>query len=200
MSDSTPTERFDSPIARAPRGDGPPPKTLVYVLIGVGALLIIAIVVLILTLQARPGSLVAQSSPTATATGMNSPTPVFSETAVSPSPVPEPVQTEAPPPPPPPPPADPVPGFDSFSAPTDAGCEAGDTARELTFSWASDDAVRAYIGVQTKNAKSAPYEGDLPPVYTYALNYQCDLSSQFYTVTLEDGAGHLTHKTVTISK
>lgn len=195
MSDNTPTERFDAQVA-APSGEAAKSRTLLYVLIGLGVLLLIAIVILIATLVGRPVNS-ADPTPTPTTTESITPSPTPTETSASPSPEPEPDETEEPPPPPPP---APVPGFDSFSAQSDAGCQAGDTQKQLTFSWSSDDAVRAYIGVQTSNAKAAPYESDLPPVYTYTnLYYNCDQDSQFYTVTLEDGAGHLTHKTVTIT-
>ena len=194
MSDNTPTERFDAPGATEPTGEAARSRTLLYVLIGVGVLLLVAIVILIATLFGRP---TATADPTPSFTTTESATPSPTPTLTSPSPEPEPEETEDAPPPPPP---APVPGFDSFSAQSDAGCQDGDTQKQLTFSWSSDDAVRAYIGVQTNNAKAAPYEGDLPPVYTYTnLYYNCDQDSQYYTVTLEDGSGHLTHKTVTIT-
>jgi hypothetical protein len=192
MSDNTPTERFDAQSASAPAGEAGRSGKLLYVLIGIGVLLLIVVVILVATLLSRPGATTPNLTPSPSQTDSATPTPT--PTLASPSPEPE--DEEEPPPPP-----VPVPGFDSFSAPSDAGCEDGDSSRPLTFSWSSDDAVTAYIGVQTNNAKSAPYEGDLPPVYTYTnLNYQCDHDSQYYTVTLEDGAGHLTHKTVTINK
>lgn len=195
MSDNTPTERFETPVTGGAADEVRKSRTLLYVLITIGALLLIAIVILIATLAGRPASTTADPSSTPTVTDSASPTPTPTET--SPSPEPEPEETEEAPPPPPP---APVPGFDSFSAPSDAGCQDGDTQKQLTFSWSSDDAVRAYIGVQTNNAKAAPYESDLPPVYTYTnLYYNCDQNSQYYTVTLEDGSGHLTHKTVTIT-
>ena len=193
MSDNTPTERFDA-VAGGAADEVKKSRTLLYVIIGIGVLLLVAIIILIATLLGRPQDTASgDPTPSVTATESASPTP----TATEASPEPEPEETEDAPPPPPP---APVPGFDSFSAQSDAGCQDGDTQKQLTFSWSSDDAVRAYIGVQTNNAKAAPYEGDLPPVYTYTnLYYNCDQDSQYYTVTLEDGSGHLTHKTVTIT-
>ena len=196
MSDDTPTQRIDASTTSDPAGEAAKSRTLLYVLIGIGVLLLVAVVVLIATLSGR-GQTGADPTPSASVSETPSPTPSVTETSSSPSP--EPSESEAAEEPPPPPAA--VPGFDSFSAPSDAGCQEGDDQVQLTFSWSSDDAVRAYIGVKTNNAKAAMYEGDLPPVYTYMnLYYTCDQASQYYTVTLEDGAGHLTHKTVTITK
>ena len=196
MSDNTPTERFDAPVAGAPDDEAKRSRTLLYLLIGVGVLLLVTIVILTSTLLGRPASTTADPSVTPTFTESASATPTPTPTEESPSATPEPEESEDPPPPPP----APVPGFDSFSAPSDAGCQAGDDQKQLTFSWASDDAERAYIGVQTNNAKAAPFTGELPPVYTYTdIYFNCDQDSQYYTVTLEDGSGHLTHKTVTIT-
>lgn len=199
MSDSTPTERFS---VQPDAGDGPKSKRLLYVLIGIGAVLLIAVIILLVVLLTRPtGSNTVAETPIPSATASETPSAVPSESA---TPVSTPSATEtvaAPTPTPAPQPPAQVPGFDSFHAPSHAGCQAGDTQKQLTFSWSSDDAVKAYIGVQTKNAKTAPYEADLPPVYTYTnLYYNCDQASQYYTVTLEDGAGHITNKTVTIKK
>ena len=196
MSDSTPTERFDAQGGND--GDEPKSKTLLYVLIGVGGALLIAVVILLLTLLTRPATSTSVSEtpiPTVTASETPSEVPSESATPVSTPTASTPTETAAPPPP------APVPGFDSFHAQSDAGCQDGDDQKQLTFSWSSDDATKAYIGVMTTNAKIAPYESDLPPGYTYTnLYYQCGVASQIYTVTLEDGSGHLTHKTVTIKK
>ena len=199
MSENTPTERFDAPVAAAGAGEAAKSRTLLYVLIGIGALLLITVVILVAILSSR-GQTGADPALSASESESASPTPEATETSSSPSPAPSESETETEEEePPPPPPA--VPGFDSFSAPSDAGCQEGDDQVQLTFSWSSDDAERAYIGVMTNNAKAAMYEGDLPPVYTYTnLYFNCGQASQYYTVTLEDGAGHLTHKTVTITK
>lgn len=188
MSDSTPTTKLSTVVD----GDGPKSRTLLYVLIAIGALLLVAVIALILTLLTNKDLPSADPSPTVTASSTPSPTPS------EPSATPTPTQTEAPAPPPAPAP-DPIPGFDSFTYEKDAGCQPGDAQQQLTFAWSSDDAVRAYVGVQTNNAKTGSYSGELPAVYTYTdIYYNCDQASQYYTVTLEDGAGHLTHKTVTI--
>lgn len=190
MSDSTPTQKITTVVD----SDAPKSRTLLYVLIGIGALLLIAVIVLIVTLLSRATQPDAEPSPTPTESSA-SPSPTPTETSATPTPT----VTVAPPPPAPAPAPVPVPGFDSFAYEQDAGCQPGDSQQQLTFSWSSDDAVRAYVGVQTNNAKTGSYSGELPAVYTYSdIYYNCDQASQYYTVTLEDAAGHLTHKTVTI--
>jgi hypothetical protein len=203
MSDSTPTERFDAQPTTAAT---PRPNTLMWVLIGVGGALFIALVIVLILALTNPQQPNATAqSPVPSVTSSETPsalpsenaTPVATPTASQPDWTPEPTQPE-------PSWANsgvPVPTFDSFHAQPYAGCQAGDTQRQLTFSWSSENAVRAYIGVQTLNAKAAPYESGLPPVYTYTnLYYNCDQNDQYYTVTLEDADGNLTHKTVTIHK
>ena len=188
MSDSTPTQKITTVVD----SDAPKSRTLLYVLIGIGALLLIAVIVLIATLLSNDGTPTTAPSSTRTASPTPSPTPS------EPSATPTPTQPEAPAPPPAPAP-DPIPGFDSFAYEQDAGCQPGDSQQQLTFSWSSDDAVRAYVGVQTNNAKTGSYSGELPAVYTYSdIYYNCGQASQYYTVTLEDAAGRLTHNTVTI--
>jgi len=188
MSDSTPTQKITTVVD----SDAPKSRTLLYVLIGIGALLLIAVIVLIATLLSSNPTPAASPSPTPTVSVTPSTTPSEPSATPTPSQTEEPVVDPAPAP-------DPIPGFDSFAYEQDAGCQPGDSQQQLTFSWSSDDAVRAYVGVQTNNAKSAPYESNLPPVYTYTnIYYNCGQASQFYTVTLEDAAGRLTHKTVTV--
>lgn len=190
MSDSTPTQKITT-IADGD-GDGAKSRTLLYVLIGIGALLLIAVIVLIATLLSSNGTPATAPSRTSTVSPTPSPTPSEASATPTPTQTDEPVVEPAPAP-------DPIPGFDSFAYEQDAGCQPGDSQQQLTFSWSSDDAVRAYVGVQTNNAKTGSYSGELPAVYTYTdIYYNCDQASQFYTVTLEDGAGRLTHKTVTI--
>lgn len=188
--DLIPTERFvpaDVPPPSAPypsrRAATPPPRSnraILWVLGSIAAVLVIAIVVLLVVLFQPKEAPVA----------LPSETPVATETPVEP----EPSQTAEEP--------EVVgPTFDSFEAPTSSGCVDGDTEKQLSFSWASTNAVRAYIGVATDNAREAPYDGDLPPEYTYTdIYYLCDQESQFYTVTLEDSMGELAHETVTVNR
>ena len=217
-----PTERFDPtnggawppvdqqptrvmPAGAAPRAQSttrtttttatPPPKkksrALLWWLIGIGAALVIAVIVLLVMLFAgddEPAP-VASSSPTA---------------SVEPVPEPEPSETEAPPEPEPSPTAPPVaasPTFATFSAPSSAQCEEGEDNAPLSFSWSSDNAVRAYLGVGTQNAALNPTVSDLPPTATYDdLEFECAVASQVYTVTLEDELGTLASRTVTITR
>ena len=188
--DLIPTERFapaNVPPPSAPypsrRAATPPPRgnhAVMWVLGSIAAVLVIVIVVLLVILF--------QPKETPVALPTDVPTP--SETPVEP----EPSQTAEEP--------EVVgPTFDSFEAPTSSGCEEGDTEKQLSFSWASSNAVRAYIGVATDNARDAPYDGDLPPEFTYTdIYYLCDQESQFYTVTLEDSMGELAHETVTVTR
>ena len=161
----------------------PPPKksnALLWTLIGIaGALLITIIVLAIILLQ--PDS---------------TPTPVDTPTAEAPvtEPEPEPSETAEEP-------EVTAPVFDSFSAPETSGCQEGDTESPLEFSWESSTATSAYIGIGTDDAFKDPYDGNLPPTYTYLnITYLCDQESQIYTVTLVNDAGEQTSETVTVSR
>lgn len=214
QSGDTPTERFEpagggtagggTAGGTTPPGSGESPtpfsepegksRTLLIILTIVGGLLLIALVIA-LTLMAIRGS--GDSVPVAT-----SPTPSVSESE-SPSPEPSESETEEPAPEaepttaPPPPAASP--SFATFSAPESAMCTSANPTSQLTFSWSSADAVRAWIGVRTTNAKAEPFE-EVPTTATYTIDYQCSNDSEVYTVTLEDSAGTLTHKSVTVTK
>lgn len=188
--DLIPTERFvpaDVPPPSAPypsrRAATPPPKNnhaLLWVLGSIATLLVIAIVVLLVVLF----------QPKDVPVTLPTDTPAPSVTPVEPEPSTTPEEPEVV-----------GPTFDSFEAPTSSGCQEGDTEKQLSFSWASTNAIRAYIGVATDNARDAPYDGDLPPEFTYTdIYYLCDQESQFYTVTLEDSAGELAHETVTVNR
>jgi len=193
--DLIPTERFAPAAAAAPsqpyptraratRTSTPPPtsssRPILWALGIIAGILVIAIVVLLVVLL----------QPKDTPVTLPTDTPQPSQTANEP----EPSQT----------PEEPVvvgPTFDSFEAPTSSGCQEGDTEAQLTFSWSSTNAVRAYIGVATDNARQDPYDGDLPPEYEYTdIYFLCDQESQFYTVTLEDADGEIAHETVTVPR
>ena len=178
-----------SPSPQPPRQS----RTLLYTLVGVGAVLLIAVVIVVILLLNRGGADEPLVAPGASDTPIQSASP-SAEPSEEPSAEPIPEQEPAPP-------VVVGPVFDSFSAPTAAGCAEGDTSKPLTFSWSSGNASAAYVGVATTNAKAEPFEGGLPVVYTYTnLSYQCSEASQVYTVTLEDADGNLAHQTVTISK
>jgi uncharacterized integral membrane protein len=198
--DLIPTERFSSTDVASPaasnsayptrsngtrRATTPPPKksnALMWTLISVAAVLLIVIIVLMVILFS-PKDETPVALPTDTASA-----PAPSETAPAPVETPEEPETVGP-------------TFTTFEAPETSGCQTGDSESPLTFSWASDDAVRAYIGIGTENARDDAYDGDLPPTYTYDLiSYLCDQESQIYTVSLEDANGELTNETVTVTR
>jgi hypothetical protein len=203
MSDSTPTEPLGIPTeplaTRAETAPMPLPaeatsRKHLYILLGIGGALLVAVLVLLIAFFVRGDDTITPTvSPSLSGPATPSATPTESIT-----PTPQTTVTQAPPPPAPAPEG---PTFATFSAPTSAGCGPDDTQKPLTFSWSSTNAERAWVGVQTDNAKDSPYSGKLPPVYSYSdINYNCDQDSQYYTVTLEDGDGELAHQTVTITK
>lgn len=200
MSDDTPTVRFDQPApsgASGASGDGgdkaKKSRTLIIILSVVGGLLLIAIVILLTLLLSR-GSGGPAGNPSAGPSVTPSETPSASP-SVTPSASPSKTPSSAPPPPPPPS----GPTFATFTAPTSAGCTVANPSSTITFSWSSADAVKAWFGVHTKNAKANPYE-EVPTTDTYDFQYQCSNESEYYTVTLQDADGRLTSKTVTITK
>ena len=164
------------------RAATPPKKSnaLLWTLISAAGVLLITIIVLaIILLQPK-----------------ESPAPADTPIAEAPVEEPEPEATE--------PEEEPEatgPVFDSFTAPETSGCTEETTEVPLEFSWESANAVRAYIGVGTDNARDDPFDGDLPPTYTYLnIVYLCDQESQTYTVTLEDESGEIASETVTVSR
>lgn len=210
MSDDTPTQAFDphaadAPTERfaqptAPNTGGTPPKnpekkskTMIIALSIIGGLLLIAVIVLLTLLFARGFGGPPAPTPDVSASPSVSagPSPSASPSS-SPSPSTEPSTAPAPPPPT-------GPTFATFTAPSAATCTDANPTSQITFSWSSADAVKAWFGVHTTNAKAAPFE-EVPTTATYTFDYQCGNDSEFYTVTLEDASGNLTHKTVTITK
>jgi cell division septation protein DedD len=165
-------------------------RGLLYTLIALGAALLIAVIVLLLMFfgDQDPAPV---STPTATPTVPAEPTPSETpEPAPSPTPTQEPEPTEEP---------AVAPTFDSFEAPTSAGCEEGDDNAPIQISWGSRDATSAFVGVGTDDASQDPAESGLPPVFTYTgFAYECELPSQVYTVTLENADGLTTSQSVTI--
>lgn len=205
MSDETPTERFEPPTAPLPQNaatdagavttekEGPDRRMLIA-LIAIAAAILIALIVLIVVLVGNAGSNTAQPTPEITASESETPTPTPTETespepSVEPST--EPSATAAPPPPPQ------SPSFATFTGPNRADCPDTSSSVAITWSWSSTNAVNAWFGIGTNNAKAEPFES-VPTTATYTFNYQCSEASQRYTVTLEDSAGRLTHKTVEV--
>lgn len=172
-------------------------RGLLIALIAVAAAILIALVMLIVVLVSGQGDDTAAPSPVPTATESESPEPEETESlepTAEPTeePTASPSATTAPPPAPPQ-----SPSFATFSGPNRATCPDSSSAVAITWSWSSTNAVNAWFGIGTNNAKAEPYES-VPTTATYTFNYQCSQASQRYTVTLEDSAGRLTHKTVEI--
>lgn len=214
MSDDTPTERFDAPTEPLPEGTGstattaePAPEDqqkrgMLIALIAIAGAILVALIVLIVVLLGNGGTDDAGPTPEFTTTESPTPTPTETESPEpsdepSDEPSEEPSATAAPPPPPPPPPQSP--SFATFSGPNKATCPDTSSSVEITWSWSSSNAVNAWFGIGTQNAKLQPFE-QVPTTATYTFNYQCSEASQIYTVTLEDSSGRLTHKTVTVTR
>jgi hypothetical protein len=189
MSDNTPTERFDAPLASEPADEAAKSRTLLYVLIGVGVLLLVVIIILIATLLGRPAATTGDSTPAPTQTESATPTPTPTET--SPSPAPEPEQTEAPPPPP----AEPTGArFKTFNAPSsESGCSAGgpgfpETRPLLKVSWTTAGADEAWFVMGTSDAADSQYM-QIPlngsqADFQYEQQFNCNDASTTYTITL----------------
>lgn len=205
MSDDTPTERFEPPTAPLPEGHGttattaePPPEEqqkrgMLIALLAVAGAILIALIVLIVVLVGNAGGSEPQPAPETTLSESPTPTPEESE---SPEPTDEPSEEPSATAAPPPPPAQ-SPSFATFTGPDRATCPDTSSSVAITWSWSSTNAVAAWFGIGTTNAKAEPFES-VPTTATYTFNYQCSEASQIYTVTLEDSAGRLTHKTVEI--
>lgn len=208
--DDAPTEAFAAPTVPLPEqqgadATGEPPsdarknRTLLIALLSVAGAILLALIVLIAVLLGGQGD--PEPAPVPTETMSESPEP-SPEPTESESPEPEPSEepeasASAPPPPPPPPPQSP--SFATFNGPNKANCPDTSSSVEITWSWSSSNAVNAWFGIGTNNAKLQPYE-QVPTTATYTFYYQCSEASQIYTVTLEDSAGRLTHKTVTATR
>ncbi|GAA1738487.1 hypothetical protein [Microcella frigidaquae] len=172
-------------------------RGLLIALIAVAGAILIALIVLIVVLVGGRGEDTAAPMPEPTTSDTATPEPTESESPVpseepSEEPAASPSATAAPPPPPPQ-----SPSFATFSGPNRAPCPDTSSSVAITWSWSSTNAVNAWFGIGTNNAKAEPFES-VPTTATYTFNYQCSEASQRYTVTLEDAAGRLTHKTVEI--
>lgn len=171
-------------------------RGLLIALIAVAGAILIALIVLIVVLVGGRGDTTAAPMPEPTTSDTATPEPTESETPVpseepSEEPAASPSATAAPPPPPQ------SPSFATFSGPNRATCPDTSSSVAITWSWSSTNAVNAWFGIGTNNAKAEPFES-VPTTATYTFNYQCSEASQRYTVTLEDSAGRLTHKTVEV--
>lgn len=186
-----------APLPSTPEGahadaapDAEPRRGLLIALITVAAAILVALIVLIVALVGSQPDKTAGPAPQPTVSES-----AGAEETESPEPTDEPTEspseTEAPPP------APQSPSFATFSGPDRADCPSTSDSVDMTWSWSSTDAVAAWFGVGTDNAKAEPYES-VPTTATYTFAYQCSETSQRYTVTLEDAAGQLTHRTVEV--
>jgi len=202
MSDDAPTERFDAATAPLPRqdgaevtsdevSDGRSRRGMLITIIALAAAILVALIVVIVLLV-QPPSDDEQPVPL--------PTPTLTPSeSLEPSESPEPVESESPvaSPAPSASSAPSSPSFATFQPVDEAECADESGQAELTWSWSSTNASRAWFGIGTRNAKEAPFE-EVATTATYTFWYQCSEASQLYTVTLEDSAGRLTHRTVEV--
>ena len=210
-----PTERFATtsgrsesdplPLARGPQAPRPvlaePTATksrgpmIAFIVIAV--VMLLALIVLLFNLANRDPSTVPAPVASAEVSAEPTPTPTPTETEpeASADPTPEPTPSEEPV-------DDQGAAFTTFSpeSGTPISCPDETSSIPLTFEWTSTGAEAAWIGVGTNDAKAEPFaEVDTSGVFT-DISYQCANASEIYTVTLDDGAGTLTHATVTLER
>ena len=206
-----PTERFATPSGRSETQPLPPPRVPqvprpvlaqptatksrgpMIAFIVIVAVLLLALTLLLFNLATRGPETVP--APVASPETSEAPTPTPTPTEPEPEASPEPTPSEEPV-------ADPGAAFTTFSpeSGTPVSCPDETSSIPLTFEWTSTGATAAWIGVGTNDAKAEPYaEVDTSGVFT-DISYQCSNPSEIYTVTLDDGAGTLTHATVTLER
>lgn len=228
VGDQTPTERFSGPagndapterfaaapplsepepLAPAPGPRAPQPvlapptatksRGPMIAFIVIVAVLVIAMAALLYDLATRdPETAPAPvASPDASEVPTPTPTPSETEPEASAEPTPEPTPSEEPT-------DDPGAAFTTFSpeSGTPVSCPDETSSIPLTFEWTSTGADAAWIGVGTEDAKAQPFAQVDPSGVFTGISYQCANPSEIYTVTLDDGAGTLTHATVTLER
>ena len=209
--DETPTERFAGPSGRSETPPLPPTRASQWpppvlaeptttasrgpmvAFIVIVAVLLLALTLLLYNLATRGPETVPAPAASPEASEVPTPTPTPSEPQSEPSPEPTPS-------------AEPVDdqgaAFTTFSpeSGTPVSCPDDTSSIPLMFEWTSTSAEAAWIGVGTTDAKAEPFaEVDTSGVFT-DISYQCANPSEIYTVTLDDGAGTLTHATVTLER
>ena len=166
------------------------PKIAFFVIV---AVLLIALAVLVYNLATRGPE--TAPAPVASPDASEVPTPTPTPSDTEPEPSPEPAPSEEPV-------EDQGAAFTTFSpeSGTPVSCPDETSSIPLTFEWTSTGAEFAWIGVGTTDAKAEPFaEVDTSGVFT-DISYQCANASEIYTVTLDDGAGTLSHATVTLER
>ncbi|MCU1440603.1 MAG: hypothetical protein JWP85_1600 [Rhodoglobus sp.] len=182
---------------------GTPNRPMLLTLGAVAVVLALAIVTTLIILSQSAAGQTGASGPTPTHSGASTsstpaptrsstPTPAPTLVGSTPAPTRTPTPTAAPPVPPPVTPPAPYEGptFNHLAIQPYATCE--DTASDapISFVWGSDQAIAAYIGIDTDDAKLNPEVSDLPGSGLYlSLRFPCSLESQSYTVTIEDAEG-----------
>ena len=86
-----------------------------------------------------------------------------------------------------------------FSAPAAVVCVDEVTPMEVTLTWESVDATRAWIGVGTQDAQQQPYQ-EVPVQGSLAVPFPCSLAAQEYTVTVAGADGATLSSTLTVAR
>ncbi len=113
-------------------------------------------------------------------------TPTTTTPATEPEPEPEPAAPKA--------------KFTWFRVTTPVYCETDMDVQGVFFNYTAKNAVYAWLGVDTNNAKAHPYQSIDPKSGDVDVNFACSEESHKYTLTLENADGVLTHKTVTVTR
>ena len=69
----------------------------------------------------------------------------------------------------------------------------------VTVSWESQNAVAAWFGVDTPNAKAAPLQ-QVDPTGSFTWDFSCANAETTFTVTIEDASGALAHHSLVIER
>ncbi|WBU39000.1 hypothetical protein [Homoserinibacter sp. YIM 151385] len=92
-----------------------------------------------------------------------------------------------------------APAIRSLSVPATAECPNTRDAVPLDIRWSSPAAERAYLGLGVDDAKTLPTLEGLPGSGgTRELSYQCAAAAIRVTLTVEDAAGRVAHRTVEV--
>ena len=185
------------PDAVAPAGGEPPVPPPPTGRSGAGRFALwLAIILMLLLLISVIAALLTRSNgetPEVSASASESPSVTPSPTpspSVTPSPSPTPTETtEAPS----------GPQFVLYSVPQEALCPDESTTLDITVTWESTGADRAWVGIATTNAKDEPFS-EVPTSGSVALPFPCSNESQVYTVTLEGDDGALVSESETVTR
>jgi len=148
-------------------------------------LLILSVIAALLTRSNETPEVSASASESPSVTPSPTPSP-----SVTPSPSPTPTETtEAPS----------GPQFVLYSVPQEALCPDESTTLDVTVTWETTGADRAWVGIATTNAKDEPYS-EVPTSGSVALPFPCSNESQVYTVTIEGAGGELVSESETVTR